>query len=137
MISNFVYCQIGSQTMYHNRIMYIVLSKICKFLCIKILGRVKNLAQIGTTLKIEKLLQAVPKILPTPFMKVFLFFLEYCKQSYKVYTQISDTKCKGWSRTSFDDCKQKCINNDMPDSCDKRYGNIGCQVFVGGIQNQI
>ena len=52
-----------------------------------------------------------------------------------MYTQISDTKCKGWSRTSFDDCKQKCINNDMPDSCDKRYGNIGCQVFVGGIQN--
>ena len=45
-----------------------------------------------------------------------------------MYTQISDTKCKGWSRTSFDDCKQKCINNDMPDSCDKGYGNIGCRI---------
>ena len=72
---------------------------------------------------------------PTPFMKVLLFLSEYCKQSYKVYTQIPDTSCKGWSRTSFDDCKQKCINNDMPDSCDKRYGNIGCRVSKGGIQN--
>ena len=72
---------------------------------------------------------------PTPFLKVLLFFSEYCKQSYKVYTLIPDTKCKGWSRTSFDDCKQKCINNDMPDSCDKGYVNIGFRVSKGGIQN--
>ena len=49
-----------------------------------------------------------------------------------MYTQIPDTNCKGWSRTSFDDCKQKCINNDMPDSCDRGYGNMGCKVSKGG-----
>jgi hypothetical protein len=47
----------------------------------------------------------------------YSFFSENCNQNYKVYTKVPNTQCDGWARTSFDDCKQKCIDNALPDSC--------------------
>ena len=33
------------------------------------------------------------------------------------YTLTSDSKCNGWSGISYEACKQKCVQNELPSSC--------------------
>ena len=40
---------------------------------------------------------------------------------YKVYTKIPNTPCDGWEQTSYEDCKKKCNNNELPSGCVEGY----------------
>ena len=37
--------------------------------------------------------------------------------SISIYTRSPDFKCDGWAYTSFEECKTKCVNNEVPASC--------------------
>ena len=47
-----------------------------------------------------------------------------------MYTKIPNTQCNGWARISFDDCKQKCMNNALPNSCDGGEPSKNCTFAV-------
>ena len=47
-----------------------------------------------------------------------------------MYTKIPNTQCDGWAYTSFEDCKQKCINNALPESCDSGESSKNCAFAV-------
>ena len=57
---------------------------------------------------------------------IFYFFNIVCN----VYTTIPNTNCAGWAYTSFEDCKQKCINNALPESCDSGESSKNCAFAV-------
>ena len=48
-----------------------------------------------------------------------------CKDEY-VYTHVNgNATCDGWQGLSFLECKQKCINNELPNGCNNKPSN-GC-----------
>ena len=62
------------------------------------------------------------------------WIIENCYFNAKVYTKIPGTLCDGWAYTSLEDCKKKCINNELPSSpCVVGKPTNGCKyVFYKG-----
>ena len=67
----------------------------------------------------------------------FFNISNYCFQNSQlfagncnVYTNIPNTQCDGWAYTSFEDCKQKCINNALPEFCDSGQSSKNCTFAV-------
>jgi len=50
-----------------------------------------------------------------------------CYLNANVYTKIPNTPCDGWAKTSLEDCKKKCINNELPSDCSEGKPTSGCK----------
>ena len=50
-----------------------------------------------------------------------------CYLNANVYTKIPNTPCDGWAKTSLEDCKKKCINNELPSGCSEGKPTSGCK----------
>ena len=91
------------------------------------------------------------------FCIIFALFLNFCQSSFieissspsktfsvtgidhlgkvcsdnSFYTRQSDEGCNGWAYTSFEECKTKCINNEVPDGCPRhKMPSNGCAFAV-------
>ena len=42
---------------------------------------------------------------------------EHTCSENSIYTRRLNTKCNGWGKTSLENCKMKCKNNDIPNDC--------------------
>ena len=47
-----------------------------------------------------------------------------------MYTTGPNTNCDGFAYTSFEVCKQKCINNALPESCDSGESSKNCAFAI-------
>ena len=43
-----------------------------------------------------------------------------CKDEYVYTFENGGATCDGWSNLSFEQCKQKCLNNDLPNGCNNK-----------------
>ena len=44
---------------------------------------------------------------------------EYTCSEKSIYTRFNTTKCDGWGKTSLEECKQKCMKNEIPSDCSR------------------
>ena len=51
-----------------------------------------------------------------------------CKPDTDLYTYVH-IKCNGWSDISFEDCKQKCLKNEIPENCTTSKSNPECHLI--------
>ena len=61
------------------------------------------------------------------FLMFKLWIIGSCYLNAKVYTKIPKTPCDGWAQTSLEDCKKKCINNELPSGCSEGKPTSGCK----------
>jgi hypothetical protein len=51
-----------------------------------------------------------------------------CKPDTDLYTYVP-TKCNGWSGISIEDCKQKCLKNEIPENCTLSKSDPECHLI--------
>ena len=56
-----------------------------------------------------------------------------CKPDTDLYTYVYD-QCNGWSGISIEECKKKCLRNEIPDNCTPSIANPKCQ-FIQYVQS--